>query len=32
MKSGYLGTGVKVAQFEAMFSDYKATRHAVAVN
>jgi dTDP-4-amino-4,6-dideoxygalactose transaminase len=32
MKSGWLGTGPKVAQFEAMFRDYKATSHAVAVN
>jgi dTDP-4-amino-4,6-dideoxygalactose transaminase len=32
MKSGWLGTGPKVARFEKDFSQYKGTAHAVAVN
>jgi dTDP-4-amino-4,6-dideoxygalactose transaminase len=32
MKSGWLGTGPKVAQFEQMFREYKGTRYAMAVN
>lgn len=32
MKSGWLGTGPKVALFEEMFRKYKGTRHAMAVN
>jgi dTDP-4-amino-4,6-dideoxygalactose transaminase len=32
MKSGWLGTGPKVAKFEEMFRDYKGTRYANAVS
>ncbi len=32
MKSGWLGTGPKVARFESEFRDYKDARYAVAVN
>jgi dTDP-4-amino-4,6-dideoxygalactose transaminase len=32
MRSGWLGTGPKVAQFEEMFRDYKGTRYAMAVS
>ncbi|MDY7079444.1 MAG: DegT/DnrJ/EryC1/StrS family aminotransferase [Chloroflexota bacterium] len=32
MKSGWLGTGPKVARFEDDFRDYKGTQHAVAVS
>ena len=32
MKSGWLGTGPKVAQFESDFAAYKGARHAAAVN
>lgn len=32
MKSGWLGTGPKVAAFEECFRDYKSAPHAVAVN
>lgn len=32
MKSGWLGTGPKVAQFEEMFREYKGARHAMAAN
>jgi dTDP-4-amino-4,6-dideoxygalactose transaminase len=32
MKSGWLGTGPKVAQFECDFAAYKGARHAAAVN
>jgi len=32
MKSGWLGTGPKVALFEEMFRKYKGSRHAMAVN
>ena len=32
MKSGWLGTGPKVALFEEMFSKYKSCRYAMAVN
>jgi dTDP-4-amino-4,6-dideoxygalactose transaminase len=32
MKSGWLGTGPKVAQFESDFARYRRTPHAVAVN
>ena len=32
LKSGWLGTGPKVARFEADFKTYKGARHAVAVN
>lgn len=32
MRSGWLGTGPKVARFEELFRDYTGARHAVAVN
>ena len=32
LRSGWLGTGPKVARFEEMFKAYKGSRHAVAVN
>ena len=32
LKSGWLGTGPKVAQFEAMFREYTGAKHALAVN
>lgn len=32
LKSGWLGTGPKVHQFEQMFKDYKEVKHALAVN
>ncbi|MGF1512196.1 MAG: DegT/DnrJ/EryC1/StrS family aminotransferase [Elainellaceae cyanobacterium] len=32
MKTGWLGTGPKVAQFESDFKDYKGAKHAIAVN
>lgn len=32
MKSGWLGTGPKVARFEQMFKEYKGSKFAVAVN
>lgn len=32
LKSGWIGTGPKVAHFEEIFRDYKGTKHAVAVN
>ena len=32
MKSGWLGTGPKVHQFEEMFKEYKGSKHAMAVN
>ncbi len=32
LRSGWLGTGPKVARFEDMFREYKGSRHAVAVN
>ena len=32
MKSGWLGTGPKVHQFEEMFRDYKGTKYAMALN
>ncbi len=32
LKSGWLGTGPKVQQFEEMFGEYKGSEHAVAVN
>jgi dTDP-4-amino-4,6-dideoxygalactose transaminase len=32
LRSGWIGTGPKVAQFESMFRDYAGARHAVAVN
>lgn len=32
MRSGWLGTGPKVAEFERMVAEYKGVRHAVALN
>ena len=32
MRSGWLGTGPKVAQFERDFADYREAKHAVALN
>jgi dTDP-4-amino-4,6-dideoxygalactose transaminase len=32
LKSGWLGTGPKVAEFEQSFSEYKGVRHAAALN
>ena len=32
MRSGWLGTGPKVAQFEEMFKEYTGTEHAMALN
>lgn len=32
MKSGWLGTGIKVQRFEEMFRDYKGTKYAMALN
>ena len=32
MRTGWLGTGPKVAKFEALFRDYVGSRHAMAVN
>ncbi len=32
MKSGWLGTGPKVARFEQDFATYKSTQRAIAVN
>ena len=32
LRSGWIGTGPKVARFESMFRDYVGTKHAVAVN
>jgi len=32
LRSGWIGTGPRVAEFEKQFRDYRGTRHAVAVN
>ena len=32
LKSGWLGTGPKVAKFEQLFREYKGTKHALALN
>jgi len=32
LRSGWIGTGPRVAEFEKLFRDYRQTRHAVAVN
>ena len=32
LRSGWLGTGPKVAQFESDFADYKGINHTVALN
>lgn len=32
LRSGWIGTGPKVARFESMFRDYTGARHAIAVN